>query len=119
MEREVRLLHAQPEKERRRAVRSRETTTSLLEHAPFGAVFVCASGHTVEYAEHLTRVLRRPDILVVGQEFIRPDRLRESQERAIVLDHAVRLTAGQTRSLELYNARRSELYGQKKKGGAR
>lgn len=69
-------------------------TTQALRDAPQGAVYVWHNPH-LDYPKSIARVWHREDLKVVSPEWLDGRRYRGQEIKAIVLDHACRLTNGE------------------------
>ena len=76
---------------------SGRTSEQMLD-APPRAVFVCCKG-TSGYTQCLANHLGRNDLRIVGPSWLEDEGWRGGDFSAVVLDHALRLTAGQRRGL--------------------
>ena len=76
---------------------SGRTSQQMLD-APPRAVFVCCKGMS-GYAQCLANHLRRNDLRIVGPSWLEDEGWRGGDFSAVVLDHALQMTAGQRRGL--------------------
>lgn len=70
-------------------------TVRQMREAPINAVFISCKSAMVEHDKYMAQKHGRPDLQIVGSSWLTSNRWQGLTLSGIVLDHALRLTAGE------------------------